>query len=98
VINYTTKPRKFRLYIELPSYDGDTESEGIKIENVTPKPTEFRQNRVVWDLKSIPSSEKLEINFELVGLDKDEYDENELYFEGIDPLYIVGAEPWQDIE
>ena len=98
VLNYTTKRRKFRLYIELPSFDGGQDSKEVKLENIIPKPTEVNATHIIWDLKAIPSSEKLEINLELVGLDKDDYDENELYFEGIDPIHIVGAEPWQDVD
>jgi DNA topoisomerase-6 subunit B len=98
VKNYTTKGRKFRLILEVPDGEGEPELVRVKVENIQPKPTEVKANRIIWDLKNIPSAETFELKAELVGLDKDEYDETEIYFEGIDPIHIVGAEPWQDVE
>ena len=37
--------------------------------------------------------EKATITFELLGLEKDEYDESDLYVSGIPPDLVIGAEP-----
>ncbi len=47
----------------------------------------------MWELKRIPSTQKATLTVELQGLDKDAYDENDLYCSGIDQERVVGAEP-----
>ena len=37
--------------------------------------------------------EKGTVTIELLGLDKEEYDESELYVSGISPELVIGAEP-----
>ncbi len=86
VHNFTPAGKKFNLHALLPR--------AAKLGAVDPKPTEVREDgKVTWELKRIGSVEKATITFELLGLDKDEYDESELYVSGINPELVIGAEP-----
>ena len=78
--------KKFNLHALLPR--------AAKLGTVEPKPAEVREDgKVTWELKRIGSMEKATVTFELLGLDKDEYDESELYVSGINPELVIGAEP-----
>lgn len=83
--NYTPHAKKFKLVAVIPS--------DAKIQNIEPKP-ESTDHIIAWDMKSIPSTEKRVLGFEILGLDRDDYDENELYVDGIDPELVSGAEEW----
>lgn len=87
VYNYTPTAKKLTLHAVIPNGNLDMDS-------VNPKPSEVKDNgKVTWTLKRIPSSKKEEISFTLSGLDSDDYDETELYVSGINPKFIIGAEP-----
>lgn len=83
--NYTPHAKKFTLKAVVPS--------DAKIQNINPKP-EDKDHVITWDMKRIPSTEKRTLGFEILGLDKDDYDENELYVDGIDSELVSGAEAW----
>lgn len=89
IMNYTSKGKSLTLYAVIP----DT-----LVENINPKPRKIDGNKIVWDISRIPSTESKEITFELFGLEKDDYDENELYVDKINPIHVIGAEPWQGVE
>jgi DNA topoisomerase-6 subunit B len=88
--NYTNGPKKFRVLVEMPfkSY----------LDNVTPPPEKIDNGWLVWNLKKIAPLEKVILSFELKALDKDQYDENVVYVDGLNPIYLVGAEPWHGVE
>ncbi|MDH4123232.1 MAG: DNA topoisomerase VI subunit B [Thermoplasmata archaeon] len=87
VYNYTPANRSMELIIVLPN-------NGAKLTKAKPEPVIEKEGQVLlWPIKKLSSTESAKINFELSGLDKDSYDENEIYVTGIDPLYIIGAEP-----
>ena len=48
-----------------------------------------------WNLESIPSSKKVDICFELAGLEEGDYDENDIYTEYINPSFVIGADKWE---
>ncbi len=84
--NFTPAGKKFHLHVLLPR--------GVAVGAIDPKPTDVREDgKITWDLKRINSVEKATVTFELLGLDKDEYDESELFVSGIDPELVIGAEP-----
>jgi DNA topoisomerase-6 subunit B len=87
VYNYTNKSKKFNLYAVVPK--------GTLVEKtIKPKPNLIKDGcKLEWKLKGIKPVSNIKIYFELKGLDKDEYDENELYASGIDPVKIVGVQP-----
>ncbi|MEW6069806.1 MAG: DNA topoisomerase VI subunit B [Candidatus Thermoplasmatota archaeon] len=85
IINYTPHSKGFTLLAVVPS--------DAKLRNIFPKP-ESADHIIKWTVKRIPSLEKKELKFELEGLDKEDYEESELYVEGIDPELVSGAEAW----
>jgi DNA topoisomerase-6 subunit B len=86
IYNYTPTGKAFTLYAVVPEAN-------LVLGGITPRPSEVKDGRITWELKRIPSTEKATLKIELQGLDKDAYDENELYASGIDSERIVGAEP-----
>lgn len=87
VVNYKNQPQKFNLYAVIP--------EDAVVGNVTPKPTKITNNYIKWNLDAIPPADKVDINFELAGLEKEDFDENDLYIENINPTYVIGADKWE---
>jgi DNA topoisomerase-6 subunit B len=88
--NYTTTAKKFKLIIEMLFNNN--------LENVTPKPEKIENGWLVWNINKLAPLETNVLSFELAGLDKDAYDENDIYVDGLNPIYIVGAEPWHGVE
>lgn len=88
--NYTTSPKKFRILVEMHFKDN--------LDNITPTPQKVGNGWLVWDLKNLAPLEKTVFSFELNGLDKDSYDGNDIYIDGLNAIYIVGAEPWHGVE
>ncbi|HEC81528.1 MAG TPA: DNA topoisomerase VI subunit B, partial [Thermoplasmatales archaeon] len=63
---------------------------------VNPKPAKIEEGKYIkWCLPAIEPTGKLEVTFELAGLDKGDFDENDLYVEGINPEYVIGADKWE---
>jgi len=87
IYNYTPQSQKFNLHMVLPPGSFDYKGQQFF-------PSEVREDgKVSWELPKISSTERLDINFSLNGLNKDDYDENEIYASGINPVFIIGAEP-----
>ncbi len=87
IYNYTPTAQKFNLHMVLPP--GAFDYKGLQF-----FPTEVRDDgKATWDLPKIASTERFDLNFALSGLNKDDYDENEIYSSGINPIFIIGAEP-----
>ncbi len=87
VANYKNRPQRFDLYALIPSEAlvGVTE----------PKPEKITDNYIKWSLPAIEPARKLEVSFELAGLNKGDFDENDLYISGINPEYVIGADKWE---
>lgn len=90
VTNFTEKSKKFKIYLVLP----------MDVKRVFPgeKPKDNLESKVVWEVGKLTPLEKKEFTVALEGMDRDEYDENEFYMEGIDPVRVLGAEPWLGVE
>jgi DNA topoisomerase-6 subunit B len=87
IYNYTPQSQKFNLHMVLPP--GAFDYKGLQF-----FPTEVRDDgKASWELPKISSTDRLDINFALTGLSKEDYDENEIYSSGINPVFIIGAEP-----
>ena len=87
IYNYTPQSQKFNLHMVLPP--GSFDYKGLQF-----FPTEVRDDgKASWELQKIASTDRLDVNFALTGLNKDDYDENEIYSSGINPVMIIGAEP-----
>ena len=87
VVNYKQKPQKFNLYAVIPA--------DAVIGEVKPKPVKTTPRYIKWSLDTIPPGGKTELMFELAGLEKGDFDENELYVEHINPAYVIGADKWE---
>jgi DNA topoisomerase-6 subunit B len=88
IYNYTPMARTMDLIMVLPNHNG------FLIAKAKPEPTIEKEGMVLsWQIKRLPPTEQMVIALELSGMDKDAYDENELYVTGIDPVQVIGAEP-----
>lgn len=87
VVNYKQKPQKFNLYAVIPA--------DAVIGEVKPRPVKTTNRYIKWALDTIPVGGKTELIFELAGLEKGDFDENELYVEHINPAYVIGADKWE---
>ena len=87
VVNYKRTPQKFDLYVIIP---GDA-----VVGTVEPKPAKITDNYIKWKLDAIPSANKVDVYFELAGLEKEDFDENDIYVENINPAYVIGADKWE---
>ena len=63
--------------------------------NVSPPPVKITNHYLKWNIESIPPAQKTDICFELAGLQKDDFDENDLYVEDINPSFVIGADNWE---
>jgi len=87
VYNYTPKSQSFSLHLVVPQGS-------IQDKNVDPIPSEIKDGqKVTWELRRLSSTAKAEITLELTGLEAEAYEENELYSSGINPIFIIGADP-----
>jgi DNA topoisomerase-6 subunit B len=87
IFNYTPTRKKFNLYAVVPP--GSIDEKSISL-----KPNRIRKSgKMRWELKAIPSTERLDITFSLKGLDKEDLDETEIYVSGINAVQVIGAEP-----
>ncbi len=83
VKNYTSRAKSFTLYATVPK----------EAKLISSKPgCTMDENALVFKIPRIKSNGLFEILYSLSGIEKGDYDEPELYFEGIDEVY--GAEPW----
>lgn len=87
VVNYKQTPQQFNLYALIP--------EDAVVGTVEPKPVKITNNYIKWKLNTIPPAKKVDVSFELAGLDKGDFDENDLYVEQINPSYVIGADKWE---
>jgi len=85
--NYTPRSQKLNLHMVVPK-------EAFDYTGLQMFPAEVKDDgKMTWELRSIPSTQKVDINFTLKGLDQEAYDENEIYVSGIDPVLVIGADP-----
>jgi DNA topoisomerase VI subunit B len=87
VVNYKNKPQKFNLYAVFPK--------DAVVGTVTPKPTKVTDTYIKWSIDNIAPINKVDIHFELAGLNKGDFDENDLYVQNINPSYVIGADKWE---
>jgi len=87
VVNYKNKPQSFMLYALIPS--------DATVGEITPKPSKITDQYIQWNLQTISPAKKVDISFELAGLKKGDFDENDLFIEDINPSYVIGAEKWE---
>ena len=87
IYNYTPKGQKMNLHMVLPQ-------DKLDYTGLQMFPAEVKDDgKVTWELRTIPSTHRVDIQFQLKGLDQEAYDENEVYVSGINPILVIGAEP-----
>jgi len=87
VVNYKRQPQKFNLYALIP--------QDAVVGTATPKPAKITDNYIKWSLDTIQPANKVDVVFELAGLEKGDFDENDLYVENINPTFVIGADKWE---
>jgi DNA topoisomerase-6 subunit B len=87
IVNYKNTPQKFSLYAVIP--------EDAIVGSVSPKPVKITDQYIKWNIDTLPPAKKCDISFELAGLNKGDFDENDLYIEHINPAYVIGADKWE---
>jgi DNA topoisomerase-6 subunit B len=85
--NYTCQKQQFVLYAIKPH-------EAV-LHSVSPFADEVTETYLKWKISNLASNAKMEICFELTNIDKGDFDENDLYVGGINPLHVIGAEKWE---
>jgi DNA topoisomerase-6 subunit B len=87
VANYKEKPQKFTLYAVIP--------ENAVVGTVSPQPNQKTNRYLKWKLEDILPAQKIDIIFELAGLQKGDFDENDLYVANVNPANVIGADKWE---
>jgi DNA topoisomerase VI subunit B len=87
VANYKDKPQKFTLFALIP--------EDAIVGSISPNPEKQTSRYLKWKLEDIPPARKIDVTFELAGLQKGDFDENDLYVANINPTYVIGADKWE---
>jgi DNA topoisomerase-6 subunit B len=87
IVNYKRTPQKFNLYALIP--------EDAVVGDVSPKPAKITNNYIKWNLETIRPANKVDVLFELAGLEEGDFDENDLYIENINPSFVIGADKWE---
>jgi DNA topoisomerase VI subunit B len=90
VWNYMLKKQHFRIFALIPPH--------AVVAETSVKPVRVKDRYIEFDIPSIPPAQKFELSFTLAGLEKGDYDENELYVSGINEVHVVGADPWRGAE
>ncbi len=84
VTNYTTKKQKFKLILEVQEGEVKDPNTDYKV---------LDEEHVEWNIKGLKPTESLEIRFKV----NDDYEENIVYVEGLNPLHVLGADIWQGV-
>lgn len=84
ITNYTPKQRNIILYCKVPQ---------AELGEIDPKASRREEGLIVWKVTRMKPTEKRQIRLQLIGLDKGDYEEADLFFEGMKPENVIGAEP-----
>ncbi|MEA2053684.1 MAG: DNA topoisomerase VI subunit B [Candidatus Thermoplasmatota archaeon] len=87
ITNYKNKMQSFELYAAIPD-------EG-KIGEIKPEVSEVNKEYIMWKIDGIKPAERRELSFQILGMEKGDFDENSLYVKGINPVNVIGAEKWE---
>ena len=89
ITNYKEKARRFHLYAGIPR-----EAMVVK---ASPKPEKIGEEYIKWKINCDPFK-KIDIQFQLTGIEKEDMDENDLYIKGLNPSEVIGADKWEGEE
>jgi len=83
VQNYTVKPRKFKLIVKIPH---------ALIQGVYPGTYRMKNEIIEWDVGPIAPAKSEHLGFSIAGIEKDDYEEVEVYYSGLHGE-VIGADP-----
>ncbi len=87
IYNYTPKQQRFSIHTIVPNGCLDEKRCSLA-------PSEVKDGeKVSWELPRITSTEIYKLSYELSGLDAEAYQDVDLYVSGINPVYVMGADP-----
>jgi DNA topoisomerase-6 subunit B len=81
--NYTSKARKFKLLVKVPQ---------ALIQGIYPETYKLKGETIEWDVGPIPPAKFEHLGFTIIGLEKDDYDEVEVYYSNLHGE-VIGADP-----
>ena len=82
VTNYTPKLKNITIYAKIPE---------CRIINIMPKPKQHSEGVIIWDVKAVSPTESELLTFDIIDLDKGDFDNNEIFFSGATGE-VIGAE------
>ena len=88
IYNYTMAERKMCLHAQLPK-----DAVNLTLFGGTYFTEMNDEGKATWTVTEIPPSKSVEIAFELTGDMADVFSADDIYFSGINPLVVMGAEP-----
>jgi len=85
--NFTKHKKSFKFYLELP--------EGGLVQSIS-KGGAVNNNAVCWEIKGLIKGEKTFCKLEIMGLDKEDCEECEIFQRGLNEKLVFGAELWEE--
>jgi len=90
VTNYTRIRKKFDMYLRIPK-----EAEIIHVE---PEPAEIVNNYIHWKVSRMETNERRTFYVSFKGVEEGVYEEAEIFVDGIEAEFLVGAEAFSEEE
>lgn len=87
VYNYTNVVRSFRLHAQLPK-----ESVNLTLYSHPAFMDINDEGKANWEVRDLQPSTRTTISFELSGDMADTFDANDIYFSGLNPVMVMGAD------
>ena len=87
VYNYTTQPRSIRLHAQVPK-----EAVNLSLFSGEYFLDMNDEGKANWEIKDLAPSTSTKVTFELSGEMADTFDADDIYFSGLNPVIVMGAE------
>ncbi len=87
VYNYTTQPRTIRLHAQVPK-----EAVNLSLFSGDYFLDMNEEGKANWEIKDLAPSTFTKVTFELTGEMADTFDADDIYFTGLNPTIVMGAE------
>lgn len=81
--NYTQKDRRFKVHVKVPD---------ALIQGIYPENHSMKKGLIEWDVGPVDPARSQRMGFSILGLDKDDYDDVEVYYSKL-PGEVIGADP-----
>ena len=85
--NYTTLPRTLRLHAQLPK-----EAVNLTLFSNDHFIDMNDEGKANWEIRDLEPSKHVDITFELKGDMADTFDADDIYFSGLNPAMVMGAD------